>query len=46
LAKVQATDKIQFASAILVALSAGVGFDTVFTRLKKQAEVQPISAKV
>lgn len=40
---VQATDKIQFASAVLVAISAGVGFDTVFTRLKKQAEDQSIS---
>lgn len=39
-----ATDKIQFVSAVLVAVSAGVGFDTVFTRLKKQAEDQPISA--
>jgi hypothetical protein len=43
-AMVQATDKIQFVSAVLVAISAGVGFDTVFTRLKKQAEDQPISA--
>jgi hypothetical protein len=41
---VEATDKIQFASAVLVAISAGVGFDTVFTRLKKQAEDQPIGA--
>ena len=41
---VEATDKIQFVSAVLVAISAGVGFDTVFTRLKKQAEDQPISA--
>jgi hypothetical protein len=40
---VTATDKIQFLSAILVAISAGVGFDTVFTRLKKQAETQTIS---
>jgi hypothetical protein len=32
------TDKIQFASAVLVAISAGVGFDTVFTRLQKQAQ--------
>jgi hypothetical protein len=39
-----ATDKIQFVSAVLVAVSAGVGFDTVFTRLKKQAEEQPVSA--
>jgi hypothetical protein len=42
--EVTANDKIQFVSAILVAISAGVGFDTVFTRLKKQAEDQPISA--
>ena len=41
---VGATDKIQFVSAVLVAISAGVGFDTVFTRLKKQAEDQPIGA--
>ena len=40
---VEATDKIQFVSAVLVAISAGVGFDTVFTRLKKQAEDQPIT---
>lgn len=39
---VVATDKIQFVSAILVALSAGVGFDTVFNRLKKQAGDQPV----
>jgi hypothetical protein len=35
---VSATDKIQFASAVLVAVSAGVGFDTVFSRLQKQAQ--------
>jgi len=40
---VSATDKIQFISALLVAISAGVGFDTVFARLKSQAEKQPIS---
>jgi hypothetical protein len=40
---VQATDKIQFVSAMLVAISAGVGFDTVFTRLKSQAEGLPIA---
>lgn len=40
---VEATDKIQFVSAILVAISAGVGFDTVFNRLKKQADDVPIS---
>jgi hypothetical protein len=37
-AGVSATDKIQFASAVLVAISAGVGFDTVFNRLQKRAE--------
>jgi hypothetical protein len=41
--QVTATDKIQFASAILVAIPAGVGFDTIFNRLKSQAENQPIS---
>ena len=35
---ITATDKIQFASAVLVAISAGVGFDTVFSRLQKQAQ--------
>lgn len=40
--QVLATDKIQFISAVLVAISAGVGFDTVFTRLRKQAEDQAI----
>ena len=35
---VTATDKIQFASAVLVAISAGVGFDTVFSRLQRQSE--------
>lgn len=39
---VTATDKIQFVSAVLVAISAGVGFDTVFTRLKQQAADHPI----
>jgi hypothetical protein len=37
------TGKIQFLSAVLVAISAGVGSDTVFTRLKKQAEDQTIT---
>jgi hypothetical protein len=41
--KVEATDKIQFVSAVLVAISAGVGFDTIFTRLKKQADDQPVN---
>ncbi len=44
-AEVTATDKIQFVSAVLVAVSAGVGFDTVFTRLKKQVEDQPIGVR-
>jgi hypothetical protein len=35
---VSATDKIQLVSAVLVAISAGVGFDTVFNRLQKQAQ--------
>jgi len=43
-AVVEATDKIQFTSAVLVAISAGVGFDTVFTRLKKQAEESQVIA--
>lgn len=41
---VKATDKIQFVSAVLVAIPAGVGFDTIFARLKKEAEDQPIRA--
>ncbi|HEY3474836.1 MAG TPA: hypothetical protein VGK56_09520 [Anaerolineales bacterium] len=40
---VTSTDKIQFLSAILVAIPAGVGFDTIFNRLMKQAEEQLIS---
>ena len=42
--EVGATDKIQFMSALLVAIPAGVGFDTVLTRWKKQAENLPIRA--
>jgi hypothetical protein len=42
---VSATDKIQFASAVLVAISAGVGFDTVFSRLQKQAEDVNVGVK-
>jgi hypothetical protein len=41
---VSATDKIQFASSVLVAISAGVGFDTVFNRLQKQAQDLAVSA--
>jgi hypothetical protein len=40
--EVDSANKIQFMSAALVAISAGVGFDVVFNRLKKQAEEQPI----
>ena len=40
---VEATDKIQFVSALLIAIPAGVGFDTVCTRMQKQMEDQPIS---
>lgn len=40
---VGATDKIQFLSALLVAIPAGVGFDTIFTRMQKQMENQPIT---
>jgi hypothetical protein len=39
---VSAKAKIQFASAILVAISAGIGFDTVFNRLQKQADDVPV----
>jgi hypothetical protein len=37
-------DIIQFASAALVALSAGVGFDSVFARLREQGVKVPITA--
>jgi len=40
---VQPADKIQFVSALLVAVTAGVGFDTVFTRLRKEAETEPVT---
>jgi hypothetical protein len=42
-ATVVATDRIWFVSAVLVAVSAGVGFDTVFSRLQKQAQELPIA---
>jgi hypothetical protein len=35
---ISATDRIQFVSSIIVAVSAGVGFDTIFNRMRKQAE--------
>jgi len=34
---------VQYASAVLVALSAGIGFDTVFSSLVKQAQKLPTS---
>lgn len=40
---VTTADIIQFLSALLVSISAGVGFDTVFDRLRTQAESLPIS---
>jgi hypothetical protein len=40
---IKPTDKIQFASAVLVALPAGVGFNTVFERLRKEARTGPIT---
>jgi len=39
---ISGVNKIEFLSAFLVAFSAGVGFDTVFMRLRKQAEETPI----
>jgi hypothetical protein len=42
---VTATDVIQLLSALLISLSAGVGFDTVFNRLRTQAESLPISGE-
>jgi hypothetical protein len=41
-ASVEATDKIQFVSAVLVSVTAGIGFDTVFTRMKKEAETHGV----
>lgn len=41
--QVTATDKVQFISAVLVALPAGIGFDTIFNRLREQAKDQSIS---
>ncbi len=39
---VAATDKIQFVSALITGFSAGIGFDTVFNRLKERAIDLPI----
>jgi hypothetical protein len=43
---VSATDKIQFASAVLVALGAGLAFDTVFTRLREAGANAPVKPKI
>jgi hypothetical protein len=40
---VRATDKVQFISAMLVAFTAGIGFDTVFDRLRKEAHQVPVT---
>lgn len=38
---VGATDKIQFVSAVIVAITAGIGFDVVLSRLRSQADALP-----
>ena len=42
-ATVGATDKIQFISAMLVAFTAGIGFDTVFDRIRREAHEVPVT---
>jgi hypothetical protein len=42
-AAVGAPDKIQFISAMLVAFTAGIGFDTVFDRLRREAHQVPVT---
>ncbi len=42
---VTAINKIQFISAVLVAFSAGVGFDTVFKRIRTQTTKLPIGSR-
>lgn len=37
-ATISATDRIQFVSSVIVAVSAGIGFDTIFNRMRKQAD--------
>ncbi len=39
---VLAANKIQFLSVVLVAVTAGIGFETVFQRLQKQANDVPV----
>jgi hypothetical protein len=39
---VAATDKIQFVSALITGFAAGMGFDTVFNRIKERAVDLPI----
>ncbi len=40
---VRATDKIQFLSVVLVAFTAGIGFDTIFRRMLQEVEKVPVS---
>lgn len=40
---VRATDRIQFLSAVLVAIPAGVGFDTIFRRMLEESKRVPLS---
>jgi hypothetical protein len=40
---VRATDKIQFLSVVLVAFTAGIGFDAIFRRMLQEAEKVPVS---
>lgn len=40
---ISATDRIQFVSSAIVAVSAGIGFDTIFNRLRRQAESASIA---
>lgn len=42
-ASVGPTDKIQFISAMLVSFTAGIGFDTVFDRLRREAHQVPVT---
>jgi hypothetical protein len=42
---VQATDKIQLLSVVLVAFTAGIGFDIIFRRMLQEAEQVPVGVK-
>lgn len=37
----RATDRGQFLSVVLVAFTAGIGFDTIFRRMMQEAEKVP-----